>query len=306
LYQRALFEFYNPMHQSFAQHILVAEEFAEKKEMALFLSEKFGKKIDINIPKRGEKRHLALMAQENARTLLEQMRSKNSESVNASLRTLFDLNHTPSRIEIFDNSHLGGKSPVGAMVVWEDGFQKASYRRYALHHGDEYAQMKEMLERRIGDFDKEPPPDMWLLDGGETLLKLALSLLKSQNIVLPVLAIAKEKIASKAHRAKGNARDLLWTKEHCLTLSPSDKRLQFMQRLRDEAHRFAISYHQKKKRSQDLQMNLLTSKGIGHALLKKLLATLGTFEAIYEAPCEEFEMILGEKLGKKIFNSLTE
>jgi len=304
LYQRALFEFYNPMHQSFAQHILVAEAFAEKKEMALFLSEKFGKKIDISIPKRGEKRHLVEMAQENAHTLLEQTRSKNSESVPESLRTLFDLAHTPSRIEIFDNSHLGGKSPVGAMVVWEDGFQKSSYRRYALHHSDEYAQMKEMLERRIGDFDKEPPPDMWLLDGGETLLKLANTLLDSQGFSLPVLAIAKEKIASKAHRAKGSARDRIWTKEHCFTLSPSDKRLQFMQRLRDEAHRFAIAYHQKKKRSHDMQMNLLESKGVGHAILKKLLATLGTFEAIYEASCEEFETILGEKMGKKIFNSL--
>jgi excinuclease ABC subunit C len=145
---------------------------------------------------------------------------------------------------------------------------------------------------------------MWLIDGGETLLHLAKTLLNTHSIALPVLAIAKEKIASKAHRAKGNAHDRIWTIEHCFSLPPSDKRLQFIQRLRDEAHRFAIAYHQKKKRAHDLQMNLLESKGIGHATLKKLLATLGTFEAVYEAPREEFERILGEKMGEKIFNSL--
>ncbi len=304
LYQRALFEFYNPMHQSVAHHILVAEHFNDHKEMEHFLSKKFAQKIDISIPKRGEKYYLTQIAQENAFTLLESMRSKSTENVCESLCTLFDLHHTPSRIEVFDNSHLGGESPVGAMVVWENGFQKASYRRYALHHKDEYAQMKEMLERRMGDFDKEPPPDMWLLDGGETLLILAHTLLKAHQYDLPVLAIAKEKIDAKAHRAKGSANDRVWHGTHCFTLPTSDKRLQFLQRLRDEAHRFAIAYHQKKKRSHDLQMNLLASKGIGHAILKKLLATLGTFEAIYEASCEEFEMILGEKIGKKIFNSL--
>ena len=304
LYQRALFEFYHPMNQSFTEHILLANDVSDRHEMELFLTQKFGKKMHIHVPKRGEKRHLVEMAQNNAYTLLEQMRSKDNESLYESLRCLFDLHTLPLRFEVFDNSHLGGQSPVGAMIVWEGGFQKASYRRYELHHSDEYAQMKEMLVRRINDFDKEPPPDAWIIDGGETLLKLAETLLQAKGFVLPVLAIAKEKINAKAHRAKGSAKDRIWSSTHCFDLPTSDKRLQFIQRLRDEAHRFAIAYHQKKKRTHDLKLNVLAAKGIGQAILKKLLATFGTFETIYAATCEELEMSFGEKTGKKIFNSL--
>ncbi|NCD13557.1 MAG: excinuclease ABC subunit C, partial [Epsilonproteobacteria bacterium] len=205
---------------------------------------------------------------------------------------------------IFDNSHLGGQAPVGAMVVWDEKFDKSSYRRYALHHANEYAQMKEMLERRIQDFSKESPPDLWILDGGETLLKLAFSLLKEKKIHLDVLAIAKEKIDAKAHRAKGNAHDIICTKNQSLKLPPSDKRLQFIQRLRDEAHRFAITYHQKKRQNKDLTLELQSIEGIGAATIKKLLNYFGTFDAIYTATQEELVFTIGQKLGTTLFKNL--
>ncbi|AFL67953.1 excinuclease ABC subunit UvrC [Sulfurospirillum barnesii] len=304
LYQRALFEFYNPMHQTFAQNILLADFFNEADAMRSFLSEKFGMKISISVPKRGEKEHLTALARENAKAILMQQRTKNSTTLLEQLQSLFTLHSLPKRIEVFDNSHLGGVAPVGAMVVWDEGFSKSSYRRYALHYRDEYAQMKEMLERRIADFSKEPPPDLWVLDGGETLRKLAETLLEKAGVHLDVLAIAKEKVDAKAHRAKGSAHDLLYAKEQSLALPPHDKRLQFLQRLRDEAHRFAIRYHQSKKQSKDLALTLQSMGGIGDASIKKLLSYFGTFEAIYQASEEELMLTLGKKLGSKLFTNL--
>ena len=304
LYQRALFEFYHPMNQTFSHEILLAESFSEQTEMSQFLSEKFGEKITINVPKRGEKYYLTSMALENAQALLLQHATKNNHALNEQLQTLFDLSALPKRIEIFDNSLLGGQAPVGAMVVWDEKFDKSSYRRYALHHANEYAQMKEMLERRIQDFSKESPPDLWILDGGETLLKLAFSLLKEKKIHLDVLAIAKEKIDAKALRAKGNAHDIICTKNQSLKLPPSDKRLQFIQRLRDEAHRFAITYHQKKRQNKDLTLELQSIEGIGAATIKKLLNYFGTFDAIYTATQEELVFTIGQKLGTTLFKNL--
>ena len=304
LYQRALFEFYNPMNQTFAKQILIAEAFSEQAYMSQFLSEKFGQKMTISVPQRGEKLHLTDIAQENAKTLLLQHSTKNSNTLAEQMQTLFDLSSLPKRIEIFDNSHLGGKSPVGGMVVWDEGFDKSSYRRYELHHIDEYAQMKEMLERRINDFSKDSPPDLWVLDGGETLLKLAKILLAQKGLHLDVLAIAKEKRDAKANRAKGAAHDLLYNQNQSFQLPPSDKRLQFIQRLRDEAHRFAITYHQQKKRGRDMSLELQTIEGVGVATIKKLLLYFGTFEAIYNATQEELEVTVGKKVGANLFQGL--
>jgi len=304
LYERALFEFYHPMHQTFSKHILLADPLENKEAMETFLQAKFHQKITITTPKRGDKYHLTHIARNNARTLLEQASSKKSETLPEALQNLFDLGALPKRIEVFDNSHLGGSSPVGAMIVWEEGFVKSAYRKYALSHKDEYAQMKEMLERRIKHFSDEAPPDLWILDGGQTLLNLAVTLLQSHGIMVDVLSIAKEKIDAKAHRAKGSAKDTLWNTRQSFSLSPSDKRLQFIQRLRDEAHRFAITYHQTKKRKNDLHTGLLEAHGVGPGTLKKLLHYFGSFEAIYQASCDDLELCLGEKAGKNIFNFL--
>lgn len=304
LYQRALFEFYNPMNQTFARHILIAETFSEQTYMSQFLSEKFGQKMTINVPQRGEKLYLTQMAQENAKTLILQHSIKNNNTLAEQMQTLFDLSSLPNRIEIFDNSHLGGKSPVGAMVVWDEGFDKSSYRRYELHHTDEYSQMKEMLERRINDFSKESPPDLWILDGGETLLKLAKTLLVQKGLFIDLLAIAKEKRDAKAYRSKGSAYDLLYNQNQSFHLPPSDKRLQFIQKLRDEAHRFAITYHQQKKRGRDMSLELQKIEGVGLATIKKLLLYFGTFEAIHSATQEELEITVGKKLGANLFHGL--
>ncbi|MCB4746928.1 MAG: excinuclease ABC subunit C, partial [Sulfurovum sp.] len=172
--------------------------------------------------------------------------------------------------------------------------------RYELHIGDEVGQMREMLSRRIIDFKNTPPPDLWILDGGQANLNLAKKLLAEAKVNLDVVAIAKEKLDAKAHRAKGAAKDLLYTHEGIMELKPNDSRLHWIQRQRDEAHRYAVTYHQKKKRQEDTQVSLLDKKGIGKATTQKLLDYFGTFEAIYTAPMEEIANVTNKKIAKII------
>ena len=147
--------------------------------------------------------------------------------------------------------------------------------------------MRETLTRRIEAFAKEGVPDLWIIDGGATLLSLARELLDSNGVRLDVIAISKEKIDAKSHRAKGKARDIIHTVNGAITLSESDRRLQWVQRLRDEAHRFAITFHKKTKLKKDQQSQLLTLHGISEAKIKKLLNHFGTFEMLRTVPESE-------------------
>lgn len=306
LYARAVFDFYHKIDHSVVQKLYVAHAFEEQSVLSRFLSEKWSSPITIIHPKRGEKKMLCDLAHENAHAMLLKHAHTSTFNTQEALKELCDLSCVPSRIEIFDNSHLGGSAPVGAMVVWEEGFCKQSYRRYALHVSHEYGQMEELLRRRIEDFAHTPPPDLWVLDGGETLLHLAREKLSHAGVCLDVIAIAKEKRDAKAYRAKGKAHDILYTHTHTFKLPPTDKRLQFLQKLRDEAHRFAIRYHQQTKRKNDLSQELLSLKGISVARLQKLLDYFGTFEALYDASKEDLCTLIGEKTGAMLYTFFQE
>ena len=128
-------------------------------------------------------------------------------------------------------------------------------------------------------------------------MNLARTLLKEAQINLDVIAIAKEKLDAKAHRAKGAAKDLLYTTQGIVELKSNDKRLHWIQRQRDEAHRYAITYHQNKKRKDDTQISLLNKKGIGKATVKKLINYFGTFEAIENASMEEIEKVTNKRIS---------
>ncbi|MCE3047568.1 excinuclease ABC subunit UvrC [Helicobacter sp. faydin-H17] len=248
LYQQALVSHYSKDLPILPNAILLPNEIL--LEETLSWQEWLGHKIKILIPQKGEKKELVDLALLNAKEI---SRTKNDESdLLLQIQKLFDLSHIPYRIEVFDTSHHGGKNNVGAMVVYEDQkWVKTSYRHYLLEGSDEYSQMREMLVRRAKDFEKDSPPDLWLLDGGVAQIKIAQEVLESSGVEIDIIAIAKEKLDHKAHRAKGRAKDILraiiqnQTKE--FSLLPSDTRLQFCQKLRDEAHRFAINFHRKKK-----------------------------------------------------------
>jgi excinuclease ABC subunit C len=147
-----------------------------------------------------------------------------------------------------------------------------------------------------------PPPDLWVLDGGATLRSLALELLHSHGITLDVVAISKEKIDAKSHRAKGSAHDVLHGDNGIIRLEPSDKRLQFLQLVRDEAHRSAIAFHKKTKLKRDQETQLLSLKGISKPKIYKLLEYYGTFEAIKNSTLETLVELIGAKDAQIIQN----
>ncbi len=304
-YKQALLDFYTEDVPMVPRTILIADPIEESEEIAATLSRRVAHPIRLLTPRRGAKKRLTEIARTNATEILRAQPS--TESIEERIAALLHLATTPTRIEVFDNSHMMGEATVGAMVVWDQGkWNKSSWRRYTLDARDEYAQMREMLTRRIAKFDQIPPPDLWLLDGGETLRQLAVNLLREARVNLDVVALAKEKLDAKAYRAKGAARDLLYTEEGILTLQPSDKRLQWCQRLRDEAHRFAITFHQNKKRRNDTRIALLEQKGIGAATVKKLLDYFGKFDAITQASEEEIISVVGKKMASKIKKSPNE
>ena len=295
-YKQALLEFYSIDTPHIAKQILTAHPFEDATQVASTLGTRFDKKIEVVTPQRGSKAKLIALALQNCEELL---RKKTDDSIiEQRIADLFDLSAIPYRIETFDNSHMMGAATVGGMVVWDEGkWDKSSYRRYELHERDEYGQMKELLSRRIEKFSEHPAPDLWILDGGQANLNLARTLLKEAHVNLDVIAIAKEKLDAKAHRAKGAAKDMLYTPKGLLELKPNDKRLHWIQRQRDEAHRYAITYHQNKKRKEDTQISLLNKKGIGKATVAKLIQYFGTFEAIESASFEEIAKVSNQKIA---------
>ncbi|MBA3025153.1 MAG: excinuclease ABC subunit UvrC [Sulfurimonas sp.] len=296
LYQRALLDFYAHERPPIVAPILVSKKFEDLQLIQEHLSTLFEKNASIKVPLRGEKKQLIDLALLNAKELLKQDKNKKNEDNLEEIKELFSLQRTPSRVEVFDNSHMSGVATVGAMVVYENAaFDKKSYRIYHLQAKDEYGQMREMLTRRVESFSKNPPPDLWIVDGGATLLKLADDILSSYGVFVDLIGIAKEKVDAKAHRAKGKANDILHTRENLFKLKNSDKRLQWVQKLRDEAHRSAIAFHKKTKLKLDQESQLLSLHGISMAKIKKLLSHFGTFECVKKATLDDLSSVLNAK-----------
>ncbi|SFV70001.1 Excinuclease ABC subunit C [hydrothermal vent metagenome] len=305
-YSRALIDFYKDEKPPIVAPILVAEKFEDRALIEAHLTKIFEKKASLLVPQRGKKKDLITLAKRNAQELLSRETNISQTKILEDIQELCHLEKLPRRIETFDNSHMAGVATVGAMILYEDGkFDKKSYRTYHLEAKDEYSQMREMLSRRVASFSKNTPPDLWILDGGATLLKLALEILESNGVFLDVIAISKEKIDAKAHRAKGKANDILYTKKEAFRLKNSDKRLQFIQNLRDEAHRVAIGFHKKTKLKLDQESKLLSLHGISPAKVQKLLNYFGTFERLKTLKEEEISLLLNAKdakIIKKFYN----
>ncbi|MFA7069411.1 MAG: excinuclease ABC subunit UvrC [Sulfurimonas sp.] len=301
--KRVILNFYESSKPPIVAPILVSCDFADLLLVSSCLSDIFGKKAEILVPQKGSKKELINLGLKNCDELLKQDSKKITLDPLDELKELLKLENIPHRIEVFDNSHISSVANVAAMVVYENGaYDKSSKRLYHLEARDEYSQMREVLTRRIESFNINPPPSLWLLDGGAALLNLALELLHSYGVNLEVVAISKEKIDAKTSRAKGSASDILYTKDEIFKLPPTDKRLHFMQKLRDEAHRSAITFHRQTKLKQDQQSDLLELKGISKAKIKKLLNHFGTFEEIKKATLDELSDILNNKDAQIIRN----
>ncbi len=301
-YERTIINFYGHDKPPIVAPILLAHPFESIEWVREHLTTLFEKKAILEIPKIGIKKELIDLALANATELLRTPKSSHID-VLEQLRQLCELENLPERIEVFDNSHFAGQATVGAMIRYDNGsLDKKGYRTYHLHHHDEYSQMRELLTRRIQNFADNPPPDLWVIDGGETLRSLAVDLLHSHGVYLDVIAISKEKINALSHRAKGSAHDILHAPSGELRLSSSDKRLMLIQMLRDEAHRSAISFHKKTKLKQDQESKLLSLRGITAGKIQKLLEYYGTFEAISHADFQTLQELIGTKEAKVVLN----
>jgi len=303
IYKSAIINFYKKDLPSLANEIIIAHDIENFKELEDFIKDIHNKKIPILRPKIGKKNDIINLAILNCKELLKIDTNKNPKIIYNELKDLFKLYKVSTRYEAYDNSHIMGQATVGAMIVWDNGnFYKDDYRLYNLEAKDEYHQMKELLSRRVEKFYQNPPPDVWIIDGGRALVNLAYDILQSVGVYIDVIGIAKEKIDAKANRSKGAAKDILYTKDEVFKLETSDKRLHFIQRLRDEVHRSAITFHKKQKRKEDKQISLLQIKGIGEAKTAKLLNYFGEFQIIKKLSLNELQYVLNLKDAKLIYN----
>jgi excinuclease ABC subunit C len=286
-----------------ARLVLLAEPAPEQDLLAEALSVRAGRKVELLVPKRGGRRQLVEIAQTNARQALAR-RLADTASQGALLEQLaqrFGLADAPARIEVYDNSHVQGSNAVGAFIVaGPEGFDKRSYRTFNIKNselapGDDYGMMREVLTRRFARLVREDPeragagwPDLIVIDGGAGQLAAARAAVADLGLGdLPMLAVAKG-----PERDAGNERFFLPGREP-LALDPRDPVLYFLQRLRDEAHRFAIQTH-RGKRTRDIGRSVLDQvPGIGAKRKRALLNHFGSARGVAEAGVLDIERVPG-------------
>ena len=277
------------------------------------LSHKVDRKVTLLRPQRGAKHKLVEQAIANAREALTR-RLTESSSQRKRLELLaeaFGLDGPPERIEVYDNSHIQGSAPYGAMIVaGPEGFQKTAYRKFKIKGqqaaGDDYGMMREVLTRRLSRALKENPereggswPDLILIDGGRGQLNVALEVRAELGLEdLPIVAIAKG-----PERNAGRERIFLPDKAPVL-LPPSDPLLYFLQRLRDEAHRFAIGSHRQGRSKARLRSVLDEIPGIGAKRKRSLLNHFGSAGAVARAGLVDLEAVEGisTTVARKVYD----
>ncbi len=295
--------------------VLVSHRLPQQRLLAEALSVHGGRRVQVLFPQRGEKLSLVTRAIVNAREALgrRMAESASQRRLLEELASRLDLEAPPERIEVYDNSHVSGAEAVGAMVVaGPEGFIKSAYRKWTIRGGegftpgDDYAMMREVLTRRFARALKEDPgrslggwPQLVLIDGGPGQLGVARAVLAELGIDdLAVCAIAKG-----PERNAGRER-LYMPDREVLELPPADPVLYFLQRLRDEAHRFAIGGHRAKRAKRITHSALDDIPGIGARRKKALLHHFGSARAVAQAGRADLEAVEGinRAIANKIYD----
>ena len=286
-----------------ARLILLAEPVPEQELLAEALAVRAGRKVELAVPRRGGRRQLVDIALTNARQALARRLADTAsqEALIEQLAERFDLPEAPVRIEVYDNSHIQGSNAIGAFVVaGPEGFDKRAYRTFNIKGadvaaGDDFAMMREVLRRRFARLIGEDPertgeswPNLVIVDGGAGQLAAAQATLAELGLIdLPVLAVAKG-----PERNAGQERFFVPGREP-LALDPRDPVLYFVQRLRDEAHRFAIQTH-RGKRMRDIGRSVLDQvPGVGAKRKRALLNHFGSARGVAEAGMLDLERVPG-------------
>jgi excinuclease ABC subunit C len=280
--------------------------------LAQALAVSAGRKVELQVPQRGGKRKLVEQAEANAREALARRLAETStqKRLLQALAERFGLEAPPERIEVYDNSHIQGSNAYGAMIVaGPEGFLKAAYRQFGIRSAagaasDDYGMMREVLTRRFTRALKEDPgrerggwPDLVLLDGGRGQLSVAQEVMAELGLTdIPLAAVAKG-----PDRDAGRERITLPGRESFM-LEPRDPLLYFLQRLRDEAHRFAIGTHRRGRSKARLTSALDSVPGIGAKRKKALLLHFGSAAAVARAGLADLEKVPGisETVARKL------
>lgn len=278
--------------------ILVSEKIENSKLLEHTLSIKKGKQVKILVPVRGEKKRIIEMAEQNGKKELEKLLSREAEAKDTlvMLQKLLHMPWFPERIECFDNSNIAGTDPVSAMVVFINGFaDKAKYRKFIIKNakgGDDYACMTEVLTRRfLTDEAHMDFPDLLLVDGGKGQISMAMAVLKELGLEnrFKIAGIAKKDVD------KGEDQDKIYlpNRSNPVNTSHAEKALFLLQRLRDEAHRFAITF-QRKRRLKRAEVSILDQiPGIGPKRKHLLLKTYQGITRMKQASVEELASLPG-------------
>jgi excinuclease ABC subunit C len=303
-----LMQFYE--NKNVPKLIMINKDIKDKKLIEQTLSKKENNTITIKIAKKGSRANVIAMAEKNAKESLNRKlyETNNNKNLFEGLAKKFNLKNNVSLIEVYDNSHIQGTNSVGAMVTFgNDGFIKKRYRKFDIKtkgaEQDDFAMLKEVLTRRFKRAILEKGnyltlPDLLLIDGGKGQYSSAKEVLDEFGLYdIPMIAIAKGK-----ERNSGN--ETFFYNGKSFKFEKNDPTLFFMQRLRDEAHRFAINSH-RAKRSKGIRKSMLDQiNGIGSIRKRALLNHFGSARAVESASFEEIKSVEGveEKVAKKIYN----
>ncbi len=255
------------------------------------------RKVDVFCPQKGDKRHVIDMAMTNAQTTFKQRKDENAirEKTLLDMQERLHLSRYPKRIECFDNSNIGGAEPVSAMVTFTDGVKdRARYRKYKVKTvagPDDYATMMEVLMRRYKRGKEENDlPDLLIVDGGKGHLNVALKVMADLNIInVDIISVAKE----QGRHDKGITAEQVFLPnvKDPVFLRPTSPILYLLQQIRDEAHRFAITFHRKRRSKTTLSSEIEGLTGIGPVKRKRLLRHFGSVKKLAEASEEDLKQL---------------
>ncbi len=297
-------------NKSVPSSIIISEEIKEKNLIEKTLSKKEGKQVNLTVAKKGSKLKVINQATKNAKESLNRKlyESQNNRELFDSVASKFNLETNINLVEVYDNSHIQGTNSVGALIAFgEEGFIKKRYRKFNIkfkkNEQDDYGMMREVLNRRFKRAIQEKDnylsfPDLVIVDGGKGQYSVARDSLNELGLhEIPIIAIAKGKF-----RNSGNETFFHNGKEY--KFNKNDPTLFFLQRIRDESHRFAISAH-RAKRKRGISKSLLDQiEGIGSIRKRALLNHFGSARAVESASLDEIKSVEGveEKVAKKIYN----
>ncbi|KJC45534.1 excinuclease ABC subunit UvrC [Bradyrhizobium sp. LTSP857] len=303
------------------RNILLSHEIEESELLENALSIKAGHKIEVSTPKRGEKKELVTHALTNAREALGRKLADTATQSRLldAMATTLSLPHPPKRIEVYDNSHIQGTNAVGAMIVaGPDGFVKNQYRKFnikseGLTPGDDYGMMREVLERRFKRLINPPEdgaakakdddfpqwPDLVVIDGGRGQLNAVREIFTN----LGLTQVSLMSVAKGPDRDAGR-ETLFMPEREAIKLEPRDPVLYFIQRLRDEAHRFVIGSHRKLRKKDIREAGLQEIPGIGPSRKRALLHHFGTLKEIERASIVDLGKVPGvsAESARRIFD----